>query len=286
MNIICPICSNNNFKKLLSIYYPDRFEIAVGIAANDYERFWYECLRCGVAINYHKKENLQKLESLSENYYEVDFGKINLFDRYNSIMKLPDHRSDNKGRVSRIKNFINNNRSFLNYNFNGDGVNKILDIGAGLGIFLSEFLDNKWEGYAIEPDPKALEHLYFLRSKIKNLTIYEGIYSGQNIYKDYNLITLNKVVEHVANPVYLLTSLHSALNKNSGLIYIEVPDKLSIFYKKSDDNILGSLHYNLYDPVSLSELFKISGFEPLLVGRVSEPSGKITTYGFAITLNK
>jgi hypothetical protein len=129
MNIICPICSNNNFKKLLSIYHPDRFEIAVGIAANGYERFWYECLRCGVAINYHKKENLQKLESLSENYYEVDFGKINLLDRYNTIMKLPAHRSDNKGRVSRIKNFINN-RSFLNYNFNGDEINKILDIGS------------------------------------------------------------------------------------------------------------------------------------------------------------
>jgi 2-polyprenyl-3-methyl-5-hydroxy-6-metoxy-1,4-benzoquinol methylase len=280
----CNVCNSNELTKIRTISEPDRFEIFVGIEMKGFFRYWLECNKCGIGINFHEPENLTKIKTISENYYEADFGLVDLSERFKKITDLPLDKSDNKLRVKRIKSFLNDfNFDINNSNFKTQSYKrKVLDIGSGLGIFLAEFIDSNWSGMAIEPDPKAVLHLIELKSKFQNLEIFEGIYNSQDHFKNYDLVTLNKVLEHVENPLDLLYSVQTALKENTGIVYVEVPDKLSLNYKENNDNSLGSLHFNLYDPLSLSNLFHYSGFEPISVSRIYEPSGKLTTFGFAI----
>jgi hypothetical protein len=95
-----------------------------------------------------------------------------------------------------------------------------------------------------------------------------------------DLITLNKVIEHLAQPQSLLEACGRKLAAN-GVIYVEVPDEWTIGRRPANDNILGALHKHLYGPRSLTALIERAGLTVLRVGRVFEPSGKITVYAFA-----
>lgn len=279
----CIFCNESSLKTILEINESDRFELAVGITQVGYQRFWRECETCGLAINCHKESNLEKLVSLSDSYYEIDFGNIDLMNRYLGIMSLKPEKSDNKCRVKRIKDFFSSWESFLKTKNIVTNKKKILDIGAGLGIFLSEFLNKEWHGDAIEPDLNAVKHLNILTKSYKNLNVFEGYFTGQELFVNYEIITLNKVIEHVKDPISLLRKVHGALRFPTGLLYIEVPHKSTIQYRPPSCNILGSLHYNLYDIESLSILLKKAEFIPLNISTIIEPSGKISVYTFAIS---
>ena len=44
----CTVCGGRVDKILLKITEPDRFERHVGIGSGGYQRFWMECVKCGV----------------------------------------------------------------------------------------------------------------------------------------------------------------------------------------------------------------------------------------------
>ena len=64
--------------------------------------------------------------------------------------------------------------------------------------------------------------------------------------KNYDLITLNKVLEHVIDPMKFLKFIDKKIMKEGSIIYIEVPCLSNLDYKKKTDNSLGCLHHNLY----------------------------------------
>jgi hypothetical protein len=99
--------------------------------------------------------------------------------------------------------------------------------------------------------------------------------------RDYDLCTLNKIVEHVTAPASLLRDVCAALRDPGGVLYVEVPDKLTIGHRPPEDNILGALHCHLYDFRSLTALLERVGLVPLQVARLFEPSGKISVAAFA-----
>lgn len=276
MNHTCFLCGGIINNTELIITKPDRFEIAVGISDLDYVRYWKSCNNCGLFHNLNSEENQKLISQISEKYYDIDFGKNKLEERFNNLFSLPDSSSDNYHRVIRIKNYFSN--QFPKIISNGSKLN-LLDIGSGLGIFLVRFISDEWNVVGIEPDPIAFEHLAKLaKSKFK---VINSVFEPGIIEEKFNLITFNKVLEHIKDPIPLLKEAKNRLFQDYGIIYVEVPDLDTCFKRKSDDNILGSLHYNLYSPHSLSLLFKNAGLTTLKVERIIEPSGKITTYGFA-----
>jgi len=283
MNMIetCAICGGDLDNVLLQIGKPDRFEVAIGIKEKDYLRCWIECGNCGIAANVHIPENIQKLKMLSTSYYHVDFQNASIRDKYEKIMSLPPEQSDNAQRVIRILAFMKSWMSLFPKKSRNSP--RVLDIGAGTGVFLSRFLEwaresvSEWEGTAIESDPLACEHLRSLGM----FQVLETVFSGQRHVRDYSLCTLNKIVEHIENPVSFLRSARQVLAEENGVLYVEVPDKLTIDYRPSSDNILGALHYHLYDPKSLARVLEESGLVPVHVIRIFEPSGKITVAAFA-----
>ncbi len=273
----CNICSGTKSLELLKICEPDRFERSVGIAATDYERFWIDCQTCGIATNILPLQSEEKLEAVRSSYYEVDFANSNIGEKYQFVMGLPAHKSDNAQRVQRIIEFVE-------YWFGSDDDLSVLDIGAGTGVFLSRFVERaegKPQCTALEPDPIAAEHLRGL----KQFDVIEDMFLGQDTLKGFGLITLNKVLEHIADPVSFLKMVSSAMNQKNSAIYIEVPDKITTGLRPSNDNILGALHCHLYDPKGLAHVINSAGLDVIRLERVFEPSGKITVFGYATLPN-
>lgn len=283
-SLTCSICGSRLGRELLQITMPDRFERHVGIGSGGYVRRWIECNGCGTATNVHAPENLEKLATIASGYYEVDFKSSSIADKYAKVMNLPRSQSDNVQRVERIINFLRGWR--------GRGLptkpvpSRALDIGAGTGVFLSKFLQETrkelwdWTGMAVEPDPAAAGHL-------RSLGLFEvtqNIFSTSLGLMGFDLCTLNKIVEHLPDPVSLLRQVNYALSQN-GLLYVEVPDKLTAFHRSPDDNILGALHHHLYTMEGLAVLCGAAGFVPMRIDRFFEPSGKITLAAIAVTIN-
>ena len=96
----------------------------------------------------------------------------------------------------------------------------LLDFGAGKGQFLVEAKESGWTGIGIET---AKERADFAREKYGVEVIQEFYSEGKVREGNYDLITLNHVLEHLPDPIGLLKALlDSNLSKN-GLVYIEVP---------------------------------------------------------------
>lgn len=261
------------------ITQPDRFENALGISSERYRREWVECGACGALTNLVSEEHLALLSAVSENYYEIDLSGTPLRDRFDHIMGLPPDASDNVGRATRVRQVTEHWLSAIEGATGVQLPRQILDIGAGLGVFLSRFVGDGWTGTAVEPDPGACRHLREISED--RFRVVEGLFHGQPELCDFTLVTLNKVVEHVRNPKELVASIAQAMHPVGAVAYIEVPDKLAVRHRPPTDNALGSLHRHLYDPTSLSVLLAAAGLHPLHVSRVFEPSGKITVFAFA-----
>jgi SAM-dependent methyltransferase len=96
----------------------------------------------------------------------------------------------------------------------------LLDFGAGKGQFLAVSQERNWEGLGVETAP---ERARFAREKYK-VNVQEEFYSSGKI-KDGNfqLITLNHVLEHLPRPLDLLNELAIQNLAENGVLYIEVP---------------------------------------------------------------
>ena len=68
-----------------------------------------------------------------------------------------------------------------------------------------------------------LDKRYAIFLKKKGIKVNSVEINKLKINKKFHLITLNKVLEHVQNPVIFLKKSLKFLKKN-GLVYIEVPD--------------------------------------------------------------
>ena len=271
----CAICGGTLDRELLRIAEPDRFERHLGIARDGYVRAWVECSSCGAATNIHAPGNRARLDSLAAGYYEVDFAGSSIGDKFVKVMALPPDKSDNAQRVARIHAFMDG------WHPSARRALRALDIGAGTGVFLARFLEQAkngvWTATAVEPDAIAAEHLRGL----ERFPVIEGLFSGSLGLLDFDLVTLNKVVEHLADPVGLVKEAASALRTPAGVLYVEVPDKLTVYHRPPTDNILGALHFHLYDPVSIAVLLSRAGLATLRIDRIFDPSGKITVAAFA-----
>jgi 2-polyprenyl-3-methyl-5-hydroxy-6-metoxy-1,4-benzoquinol methylase len=194
-------------------------------------------------------------------------------EKYRRVMSMPAGQSDNAGRVARVTDFVRR----------WSGVpaqRRVMDIGAGTGVFLSRMVDQTtgaWQYLGVEPDPRAAAHL----RQLEKFAVVEAMYLGQPELRGFNLVTLNKVLEHIEQPLPFLLQVVKSLVPDDGLLYVEVPDKLTARLRSPQDNILGALHCHLYDPTSLGYLMRRAGLELLCVNRVAEPSGKLSVYAFA-----
>jgi 2-polyprenyl-3-methyl-5-hydroxy-6-metoxy-1,4-benzoquinol methylase len=249
-------CGLKNFKILFNYKTPPKSENKYEIIGK-YKREFYECKIC-----YHITGKLYfkiKKDIYQQDYFDATYKNLKgLSDRFNYITRLPVKNSDNKNRANRVYNFLNKKKFDL------------LDIGSGTGVFLHEM---KKKG--VNAEGQELDKRYASFCRMKKIKV---IIKHAEIKKKYNLISFNKILEHVENPIYELKKYKRFLKKN-GLIYVEVPDvSAKVKGKLSGEFCLE--HFQVYSKQSLVNMAKSSNLTPLKIEQIIEPSGKHTLYGF------
>jgi len=261
----CYFCKKNNFIKKFEYFKPPKGETKYFINKNKYYRYYLQCNYCHhcFSISEIKLKNLY-----SSKYNEATYSG-NLKKSFEKIKNLPHNKSDNYFRVLRVVDFVN--REIHNIK-----KKTLLDIGSGLGIFPYAISNKNFICTALDPDKLSCSHL---KNNLKISAIH-GDFLKTKIRDKYDVITFNKVIEHVKNPEKMLKRAKSILKKN-GIIYIEVPDVLAGKKGKNTEEFHID-HLHVFSKKSLSFLAKKINLNLKVVKSIREPSGKFTIYAFFI----
>lgn len=264
MNDKCSLCGHQELKIHAVFDTPPATEIDYGFSP--YHRELRECLVCGHFTNQYGS-GIQ-LEKLYEGSYWDKTYEDKILTTFNKIMSLPKSSSDNQGRVNYICSFMREwdpNASLL------------LDIGSGLAVFPAVMKENGWDVTALDPDPKASEHAR-VNAGVDAMT---ADYLSENVEGFFDLITLNKVLEHVPDMVGMLAKTKSNLTPN-GIVYVELPDGEAAIGSKEGcvREEFFVEHLCAFSIASYVLLAKSAGFEVLTCEKLVEPSGKYTIRGF------
>ena len=230
----------------------------------NYYRKLIKCKGCG----HFKNESKVNMSKIYENDYSVVSYGDNLWGRLLKIYRL-NKKSDNFHRVKRILKKYKKYTKSKNFN--------VLDVGAGFGLFLYALKkkNNLWKYLAVEPN---IANVKFILKKLRINTIKEFI-EKFSTNKKFNLVTLNKVLEHTKKPIVNLKKLKKYLKKN-GQIYVEIPDGTSaskIGYSREEFFID---HFHIFSKKSLTYVIRKAGFNIIQLKKIKEPSGKYTIFAF------
>jgi 2-polyprenyl-3-methyl-5-hydroxy-6-metoxy-1,4-benzoquinol methylase len=102
----------------------------------------------------------------------------------------------------------------------------LLDVGCGNGKFIRQMRSLGWDASGVDPDPAA---------------VAQGLRAGLNVFQGsiidlppdprYDVITLNHVIEHVPDPIFLLAECKRRLIPFTGRIMIMTPNLNSLGHR-------------------------------------------------------
>ena len=261
----CPTHQKNNKNSFLLYDYLKRPKKEPDYKISNYKRKIFKCNICGHCNAVH---NIDTKKFYSHDYSIISHGKL-IEKKFKQILALKK-KSDNYHRVRRFLEFFEHN---INSKI------KLLDVGSGLSVFLHAMSKKvNWDIEGIEPD---LNFVNFAKKKLK-LKVSRATLENNKSKKKYDIISLNKVIEHVKDPILFLKKINKMLKKN-GYIYIEVPDADSASQTKNgkhrEEFYVDHLH--VFSLKSLAKCTKYANFKLLKINKIFEPSGKFTIYAFA-----
>lgn len=263
----CYLCDSANLTLIADIKQKPEGETDFGIPPEDYRRLIYQCQDCSVYCNVHNY--------ITEGFYAGRYNEATynrqIHDKYREIRNLPRERSDNKHRVERVANFIDR------LGLPREQV-RILDVGSGLGVFPAELKDLGFSCYCIDPDAAAIEHAL---QNVKVDGAHVGTLDDFESEQKFDLITFNKVLEHVKEPLRYLKKAKDFLT-DRGIIYVELPDSDGARQHgdAAERQEFSIEHCTIFNKASLIFLAQEAGFDCLEVTSIHEPSDKFTVYGF------
>jgi 2-polyprenyl-3-methyl-5-hydroxy-6-metoxy-1,4-benzoquinol methylase len=154
---------------------------------------------------------------------------------------------------------------------------RLLDVGAGIGVFPAAMKAAGWTVIAVESDPRTAAHL---RDAV-GITAYavpiEELASAQ--IGPVDTITFNKVLEHVEDPVTMLAAVRPLLGAG-GFVYVEVPDAEGAAPHGPGREEFFIEHHHVFSAASTVMMAARAGLATLAAERLREPSGKFTLRAF------
>ncbi|MFP4292262.1 MAG: class I SAM-dependent methyltransferase [Cyclobacteriaceae bacterium] len=267
----CYLCGSTDQQVIAVVNQRPDGETDYAIPPENYHRVISQCMHCSVYNNQH--------QLLDEEMYHGDYNASirqttslgSIQQRYEKVMNLPEGKSDNRQRVSRIAEYFSQTgRSLLDAD--------VLDVGSGTCVFLGALKDQVSHSACIDPDPLAVKHA---KQYVGIDVAHHGTLKDFPLDHLFDLITFNKVLEHVKAPVEMLTQA-ARLIKDSGLIYVELPEGARTVKAGNAANRQEFFveHYTVYNQPSFLLLCEKAGFKCLHTETITESSGKMTIYGF------
>ncbi len=136
---------------------------------------------------------------------------------------------------------------------------RILDIGAGTGMFLSYFAEQGWRTDGVEYSKGAVQYA----QKKFNLKLKKGDFLDFHFPRHtYDVITLNNVLEHLYEPVETLTEVYKTLKKD-GILVITVPNSKSLGFTLFGKNwyaLQPPRHVTHFSDTTLTQMLESAGF--------------------------
>ena len=258
--IVCPFCGHSQLELAMHYAKPPLGETQFDI--DDYSREYH---RCPICSHYLGVTKIDLTSLYSGDYVDATYSSKGIADTFSRIMALPPERSDNSQRVARITKVF------------GNQAGSLLDVGSGLGVFPARMKSERWDVVALDPDPRAVA---FLTDHVDVRAVCADFMNFDNADR-YDLITFNKVLEHVANPVEMLKHCRSHLAAG-GKVYVELPDGEAAAldpdgFSREEFFIE---HIHVFSGSSFALLASRAGFRVDRLERIREPSGKYTLFGF------
>lgn len=135
---------------------------------------------------------------------------------------------------------------------------RLLDVGCGDGNFLRRAKSAGWSTIGVDPDPNAVA-----AARAHGLDVREG---GIEVFGDakglFDGITLSHVIEHVHDPLALLSACERLL-KPGGWVWVDTPNLCSLGHRRFGRHwrdLDPPRHLVLFTPDSLTGLLERAGF--------------------------
>ena len=262
----CFLNSKKNYKNIELFYnYDSRPLLEPEYKIKNYKR---KIMRCKICGHFTAKHRINVNEFYKKNYSIISHGK-DIRKKFNKLLNLRS-KSDNYRRVKRIISYFKNiKKKEIN----------LLDVGSGLSIFLYQLKKKvDWKLVGVEPDINYVRFAKQLKIKV----IHSNLKSQMFKKKSFNIVTMNKVLEHVKDPVKFLKIAKNYLSK-SGYLYIEVPDGYAASKHKDKKNRqeFNVDHLHVFTKKSLKNCIKLAGLKLITCKNIKEKSNKLSLFAFA-----
>ena len=267
------LCGAHEFDTVFEYTEPPPGEIRFKFtSAGDYRRQLLRCRSCGHFLSVHAMNAGALYEA---DYVDSTYKADGIGAAFERIVSLPPGKSDNAGRVRRVL-------EFASQHFQGDAglragrrIRNVLDVGSGLCVFLNGMKTAGWDCTALDPDARAAAHA----TRHVGVRGIQGEFMTVEHLGRFDVVTLNKVLEHVEDPIALLSKAAEHLN-DDGFVYVEVPDAAGALGEGPHREEFFIDHLHIFTAASLALLASRAGFTVRRTEALREPSGKYTLYAF------
>lgn len=272
----CP-CGGGEYAAVFVYSAPPEGEVRFPSADSCYRR---EVLRCGTCGHFVSRHDMDLSHLYAGEYVEATYGDAmrKVFDR---ITSLPPERSDNEGRARAVTDFAAAHFAERGCGAEDGGhfatgfVPRLLDVGSGLGVFPWRMRREGWACTALDPDARAVCHA----RDVAGVSATQADFLNDAVAGCYDVITFNKVLEHVVAPVRMLSRARTLLAPG-GFVYIELPDGEMAVHDGPGREEFFIDHHHVFSMSSMMLLAAQAGFCVLHAQRLREPSGKYTLRAF------
>ncbi len=264
---LCCLCGGRVFERAFEYTAPPAGENRFpGAPAERYHRTIERCPACGHYLSVH---DMDLSELYSGTYVDSVYAGDKLRATFERIVSLPSEKSDNTGRVARIEGFA------ARHWRGGREGRTVLDIGSGLCVFAHAMKLQGWLATALDPDPRAASHA----RETVGVDAICASFPGAAIARQFDLVTFNKVLEHVEDPVAMLAASRPLVSAQ-GFVYIELPDGERAAQEGPGREEFFIEHHHVFSAASVALLAMHAGFDVLEMERLREPSTKFTLRAF------
>lgn len=276
MQLLTCLCGSREFSTVFTYLAPPYGEVRFDFGTAPYFREVRRCTNCGHYLSVH---DIDMRALYSGQYVDATYGDDGLNRAFDRIIGLPEDKSDNVGRVEHVRDFCQ--MHFAKALVTGK-MPKVLDVGSGLCVFLHRLHRlTGWPCTALDPDRRAAAHA-------KEVAGVNGLCADFMQTEDigqFDLITFNKVLEHVVDPLSMLAHANRCLAPG-GAVYLELPDGEAAAVDGEGREEFFIDHHHVFSPASIGELARGAGFQVLKIERLREPSTKYTMRAFLLPITR
>jgi len=269
------LCGQNRFSSIFFYDSPPKGETKFDI---DYRQYRREVKHCGICGHYVSVHEIEMKHLYEEGYvdstYDDDVGMRRTFER---IVGLPPEKSDNTGRVERVV-------AFAESHFGKEKLRakpSVLDVGSGLCVFLYKMKERGFACTALDMDERSVR----IAEEVVGVDAVRGDFMKIEDLDQFDVITFNKVLEHIKNPIDILMKCKDHLNPN-GFVYLELPDGEAAEREGPEREEFFIEHWHIFSAASAALMIQQSGFWVETLERLREPSHKFTIRAFLVMSDK